>query len=293
MAFTYGLGGLLIFPYRFGAASVLSGRFHPENMMEVLNHYGATISFCSPTAYHLMLNASTGHRLDRLRLSASGGEPLAPVVFQRWKERFGVEIVEGIGATEMLHNFLSNRTGEARPGSCGQPVPGYEVRIVDSEYNEVGPGVEGMLAVTGPTGCRYWNRPEQQRTYVRAGWNYPGDIFVRDEDGYFWHQCRADDLIVSAGYKIPPPEVEKALLEHPAVAEAAVVGCPDAIRGHLVKALLVIREPYRPSSTLSEEIRLFVKERITPYKSPKEIEFVDELPRTGTGKVQRFKLRGS
>jgi 2-aminobenzoate-CoA ligase len=293
MAFTYGLGGLLIFPYRFGASAVLSGRFSPEEMLAVLDRYGATISFCGPTAYHLMLNASTEQRLDRLRLSASGGEPLAPVVFNAWKERFGVEIVEGIGATEMLHNFLSNRSGQARPGSCGGPVPGYEVRVVDADDNEVAPGVAGLLAVAGPTGCRYWNRPELQRTYVRAGWNYPGDIFVRDEDGYFWHQCRTDDLISSAGYKIAPPQVEKALLEHPAVAEAAVVGCPDSIRGQRVKAFLVLREPYHPTSSLSEEIQLFVKEKIAPYKSPKDVEFVDQLPRTGTGKVQRFKLRRS
>src|SRR5205807_8107154 len=234
LAFTFGLGGLLVFPLRFGASSVMVDPFTPDALLKTVGTHGVTILFCAATTYRILLQDPDLERkydLRSLRLCVSAGEPLPATVYREWQQRTGVEILDGIGSTEMFHIFISARADAVRPGSTGTVVPGYDARVVDEQLNEVPRGTDGLLAVRGPTGCRYWRKAERQREYVRGGWNLTGDVYRQDEDGYFWYQCRNDDLIICGGYNIAGPEVEAVLIEHEAVLAAAVVASPDAVRG--------------------------------------------------------------
>jgi 2-aminobenzoate-CoA ligase len=294
LAFTFGLGGLLIFPFRAGAATSLIDRFTPETLLARIAADRITVLFCAATTYRLLLQDPGLERktdLSSLRLCVSAGEPLPATVFQEWRRRTGIEILDGIGSTEMFHIFISSRGGSIRAGSTGTVVPGYEARVVDDRLEDVPRGTEGLLAVRGPTGCRYWRKPERQQEYVRGGWNITGDVYRQDEDGFFWYQCRNDDLIICGGYNIAGPEVENVLLEHDAVLEAAVVASPDALRQAVPKAFVVLKSGVAPSEALASSLQEHVKRELAPYKYPREIEFVAALPRTETGKIRRVELR--
>jgi 2-aminobenzoate-CoA ligase len=291
LAFTFGLGGLAIFPLRFGAAATLLENASPSNMVEIIETYRATISFTAPTAYRAMLTAmDEGADLSSLRLAVSAGETLPAPVFNDWMRRTGKPILDGIGATEMLHIFISNRLDDLAPGSTGKPVRGYEARIVDEDMNELPRGTVGRLAVRGPTGCRYL-ADQRQFTYVRDGWNLTGDSFVQDEAGYFHFAARSDDMIISAGYNIAGPEVEAALLTHLDVRECAVIGIPDADRGQIVQAHVVLADGVAADAETAKRLQDHVKATIAPYKYPRSVKFTTALPKTQTGKIQRFQLR--
>ncbi|MDR5696970.1 MAG: AMP-binding protein [Armatimonadota bacterium] len=290
LAFTYGLGGLVAFPMRIGASSLLLERASPDLLLAAVAEFGVRVLFTSPTAYRALAALWRQHRPRHLYKCVSAGEPLPASTRNQWKEVSGVEIIDGIGSTEMLHIFVSHREEEARPGAIGRAVPGYQARLLDERGDVLPPGRVGRLAVRGPTGCRYL-ADARQRQYVQHGWNVTGDACLLDEDGYFHFQARTDDLIISAGYNIAPPEVEDTLLEHPAVAECGVAGVPDPERGQVVKAYVVLRADFEPSEDLRQELQGFVKRRIAPYKYPRAIEFCSELPRTLTGKLQRHVLR--
>lgn len=291
LAFTFGLGGLAIFPLRFGATATLLENASPPNMIEIIETYKATISFTAPTAYRAMMKAmDEGADLSSLRVAVSAGETLPGPVFDEWVEKTGKPILDGIGATEMLHIFISNRFEDMKPASTGKAVGGYEARIVDEDMNEVPRGSVGRLAVRGPTGCRYM-ADDRQRNYVRNGWNLTGDSFVQDEDGFFHFAARSDDMIVSAGYNIAGPEVEAALLAHDEVAECAVIGAPDADRGEIVEAYVVLVKGVASDATTVKRLQDHVKATIAPYKYPRSVRFVEALPKTQTGKIQRFRLR--
>ena len=291
LAFTFGLGGLAIFPLRFGAATTLLENASPANMVEIIETYRATISFTAPTAYRAMLTAmDEGADLSSLRLAVSAGETLPAPVFNDWMRRTGKPILDGIGATEMLHIFISNRLDDLAPGSTGKPVGGYEARIVDEDMNELPRGTIGRLAVRGPTGCRYL-ADQRQRTYVRDGWNLTGDSFVQDEAGYFHFAARSDDMIISAGYNIAGPEVEAALLTHADVRECAVIGIQDAERGQIVQAHIVLADGVAADAETAKRLQDYVKATIAPYKYPRSVKFTTALPKTQTGKIQRFELR--
>ncbi len=295
LAFTFGTGGLMIYPLRFGAATVLTGQSQPEAMLEAIARHRITVAFCAATSYRLMLQVpDMDRRFDTgsLRLCATGGDPLPAATYTDWLKRTGKEILEGIGSTEMTHNFISSVRGKVRPGATGFAIPGYDCRVVDEAGQGLPRGKPGLLAIKGPTGCKYWRRPERQAEYVRfGGWNVPGDIFVQDQDGYFTYQCRTDDMILCSGYKIPGPEVEHVLNEHPAVAESAVVAAPDETRGAIPKAFIVLAPGIQPSAALVKELQEHVKAELAPYKYPRQVEFVAELPRTVTGKLRRASLR--
>ncbi len=291
LAFTYALGGLLIFPLRVGACTLLLEKASPPQLVKAIAEYRPTICFTAPTAYRAMLGMLHEHDVSSLRRCVSAGETLPPGVFDAWREATGLTIIDGIGATEMLHIFISASDDEARAGSTGRVVAGYSAQIVDVHGTPVPDGTAGRLAVRGPTGCRYLMNEVRQRDYVQNGWNLTGDSYVRDNDGYFWYQARTDDIIVSSGYNIAGPEVENVLLEHAAVAECAVIGVPDTERGQLVKAVIVLREGHVPGDLLVKELQDFVKARIAPYKYPRAVQFMTALPRTATGKLQRFRLR--
>jgi 2-aminobenzoate-CoA ligase len=291
LAFTFGLGGLAIFPLRFGATATLLENATPPDMVKIIENHKATICFTSPTAYRVMMGAmAEGADLSSLRLAVSAGETLPAPVFESWTRKTGKPIIDGIGSTEMLHIFITNRTSDSVAGTTGHPVSGYEAKIVDQEMNELPPGVVGMLAVRGPTGCRYL-ADSRQTKYVRDGWNLTGDTFVRDEKGRFSFVARADDMIISSGYNIAGPEVEGALLTHPAVAECGVVGAPDEARGMIVKAYVVLASGLTGDDSLVTALQDHVKREIAPYKYPRAIDFVAQLPKTETGKLQRFALR--
>ncbi len=293
LAFTFGLGGLAIFPLRFGAAATLLENASPANMVEIIETYRATISFTAPTAYRAMLTAmDAGRDLSSLRIAVSAGETLPAPVFNDWLAKTGKPILDGIGATEMLHIFISNRLDDLAPGSTGKPVHGYEARVVDENMKEVPRGTVGRLAVRGPTGCRYL-ADERQRSYVRDGWNLTGDSFVQDEAGYFHFAARSDDMIISAGYNIAGPEVEAALLTHADVLECAVIGVADAERGQIVQAHIVLAEGVVPDTDTAKRLQDHVKATIAPYKYPRSVKFTPNLPKTQTGKIQRFLLRKS
>jgi 2-aminobenzoate-CoA ligase len=284
LAFTFGLGGLAIFPLRFGATATLLENASPPEMVRIIETYKATICFTSPTAYRAMMAAmDKGADLSSLRLAVSAGETLPAPVFESWTRKTGKTILDGIGSTEMLHIFITNRVGDAVAGKTGKPVSGYEAKIVDGDMNELPPGTAGKLAVRGPTGCRYL-ADHRQSNYVR-------DTFVCDEDGRLSFVARSDDMIVSSGYNIAGPEVEAALLAHPAVAECGVVGAPDEARGMIVKAYVILVPDVTGDAALATELQDHVKQTIAPYKYPRAIEFVEQLPKTGTGKLQRFALR--
>lgn len=291
LAFTFGLGGLAIFPLRFGAAATLLEQATPPQMVEIIETYKATISFTAPTAYRAMLKAmDAGADLSSLRVAISAGETLPGPVFEEWTQKTGKPILDGIGATEMLHIFISNRFEDRKPASTGKPVGGYEARIVDEDMCEVPRGTVGRLAVRGPTGCRYM-ADDRQRDYVRDGWNLTGDAFLQDEDGFFHFAARSDDMIVSAGYNIAGPEVEAALIAHADVAECAVVGAPDGDRGQIVEAHVVLMAGVAADEATIKRLQDHVKALIAPYKYPRSVKFLDTLPKTATGKIQRFRLR--
>ncbi len=293
LAFTFGLGGLAIFPLRFGAAATLLEQATPPNMIEIIQQYKATICFTAPTAYRAMLKAmADGADLSSLRAAVSAGETLPAPVYEEWMQRTGKPMLDGIGATEMLHIFITNRFDDHRPGCTGRPVTGYEARIVDDDGIEKPRGDVGRLAVRGPTGCRYL-ADSRQTKYVQNGWNLTGDSFWQDEDGYFHFAARSDDMIVSAGYNIAGPEVEAALLSHPAVLECAVVGAPDDERGMIVEAHVVLANGKVGDALMVKLLQDHVKATIAPYKYPRRVIFIDALPKTQTGKIQRFRLRGA
>ena len=291
LAFTFGLGGLAIFPLRFGAAAALLEQASPANLTEIIQTYRATICFTAPTAYRAMLAAmDAGADLSSLRAAVSAGETLPAPVYQAWIEKTGKPMLDGIGATEMLHIFISKRFGDSRPGCTGKPVAGYEARVVDADMRELPRGTVGRLAVRGPTGCRYL-ADERQRAYVRDGWNLTGDSFAQDAEGYFHFAARNDDMIISAGYNIAGPEVEAALLSHPAVRECAVIGRADEARGEIVEAHVVLKEGAEGDEAMVKSLQDHVKAAIAPYKYPRAIVFTDALPKTQTGKIQRFRLK--
>ena len=291
LAFTFGLGGLAVFPLRFGAAATLLESATPPNMVEIIQTYGATVCFTAPTAYRAMLTAmEEGADLSSLRAAVSAGETLPGPVYEQWMEKTDKPMLDGIGATEMLHIFISNRFGDSRPACTGRPVGGYEAKIVDEAMNEAPRGTVGKLAVKGPTGCRYL-ADTRQSDYVRDGWNLTGDSFWQDEEGYFHFAARNDDMIVSAGYNIAGPEVEAALLAHPDVVECAVVGVPDEDRGQIVEAHVVIVDGVARDAATVLRLQQHVKDTIAPYKYPRSVVFTDALPKTQTGKIQRFRLR--
>jgi 2-aminobenzoate-CoA ligase len=296
LAFTFGLGGLLCFPLRFGASTVLLEKLTPETLLEAIQHFRATIVFTAPIMYRAMAlllkggEAAKKYELSSLAKCVSAGEALPDATRQLFKQASGIELIDGIGATEMIHIFISHDPAHVKRGATGHALPGYSATVLDAEGNRCAPGEIGRLAVKGPTGCRYL-ADERQKEYVQNGWNVTGDAYVLDMDGYFHYQARTDDMIISAGYNIAGPEVEGALLSHPAVAECGVVGWPDEERGTIVKAFVVLKPGNAGNPALAMALQDHVKKVIAPYKYPRQIEFIDTLPRTETGKVQRFKLR--
>lgn len=291
LAFTFGLGGLAVFPLRFGAAATLLENASPPNMIEIIERYGATVCFTAPTAYRAMMTAmDEGADLSSLRAAVSAGETLPPPIYEEWMKKTGKPLLDGIGATEMLHIFITNRFGDHKPGCTGRPVTGYEAKIIGEDGAELPDGEVGRLAVRGPTGCRYLS-DARQHDYVQDGWNITGDAFWRDADGAFHFAARNDDMIISAGYNIAGPEVEAALLSHPQVVECAVVGAPDEQRGQIVEAHVVLNDSAHANGEMVKLLQNHVKATIAPYKYPRAIKFVSSLPKTQTGKIQRFRLK--
>ncbi|MBM3564979.1 MAG: benzoate-CoA ligase family protein [Alphaproteobacteria bacterium] len=291
LAFTFGLGALVLFPMRFGASSVLVEKFGPTTLLETVQKHRVTGIYTAPTGYRTMLEHVRRFDLSSLRLCVSAGEHLPKATWEAWRAATGLGIVDGIGSTEMLHIFISAAGDDIRPGATGRAVPGYQARIVDERGEPIAVGEQGWLAVKGPTGCRYLDDADRQRAYVKKGWNITGDVYRQDEDGYFWYIARGDDMIISAGYNISGPEVENCLLAHPKVAECAVVSAPDEERGQIVKAYVVLRAGADDSAETAKELQDYVKAAIAPYKYPRAVEFRKELPKTQTGKLQRFRLR--
>jgi 2-aminobenzoate-CoA ligase len=290
LGFTFGLGGLVLFPMSLGASSVLLQKAGPAQLLEGIRDFGATVVFTAPTSYRTLAAQGAELRNTKLRKCVSAGEALPASTRTLWREATGIELIDGIGATEMLHIFISADEKDARAGATGKVVPGYQARVVDDNGQPVPAGTVGKLAVRGPTGCRYLN-DARQKAYVKNGWNVTGDAYRMDAEGYFYYESRTDDMIISAGYNIAAPEVEEALMLHPAVAECAVVGEPDAERGQIVKAFVVLRPGEAANAETVKRLQDFVKQTVAPYKYPRAIEFRDKLPRTQTGKLQRFKLR--
>ncbi len=296
MAFAYGHTGLICNPLRHGATTSLvgSGRFEPASMFQLIEKHGISVFYGVPTAYRTMvaLKHERGkYDFSSLRVCVTAGEPCPPSLYYTIKEFFGCEVLEHMGCTELFNGFISTRFGQVKPGSMGLAVPGYDVRILGDDGNEVKTGEVGHLAVAGPIGIRYWKLPEKQAESVRNGWNHTGDMAYKDEEGFFWFASRSDDIIKTAAYRVSPHEVEEALIKHGAVAEAGVIGVPDLERGQIIKAFIVLKPDHKPSSRLEEELRVFVKDQIAPYKAPKEVEFVKELPKTETGKIRRAELK--
>jgi 2-aminobenzoate-CoA ligase len=295
LAFTFGLGGLTLFPMSVGASTVLLEKASPPDLLEAIVSFGATVVFTAPTSYRAMAAAARERRISAplggsLRKCVSAGEALPAATRELWREATGIEMIDGIGATEMLHIFISTDEAHARPGATGVAVPGYQACVMDAEGKPAAPGTIGRLAVKGPTGCRYLDDARQTQ-YVSGGWNYTGDAYLMDADGYFHYQSRTDDMIISSGYNIASPEVEEALLTHPAVAECAVIGVPDEERGQIVKAFVVLRASHVGDAAMVRTLQDHVKAAVAPYKYPRAVEFCSELPRTETGKLQRFRLR--
>ena len=291
LAFTFGLGGMLIFPMWAGASVYYPLiAYTPEAMVKLINEVGATICYTAPTFYRQMAASAKQHGLPTLRTCVSAGEGLPDATRQLWKDATGIEMTDGIGATEMFHIFISAAPADVRPGAIGKVVPGYTARVVDDQGQEVPRGTIGKLTVIGPTGCRYLD-DARQTNYVKSGWNYPGDAFVQDADGYFFFQARADDMIITSGYNVSGPEVEDALQKHPAVSECGVIGAPDDERGMIVKAFVVLKPGQQPGADMTRLLQEHVKATLAPFKYPRHLEFVSALPRTETGKLQRFKLR--
>ena len=290
LAFTFGLGGMLCFPLRVGASTVLLERLTPDGLLEAIRKFGATICFTAPTFYRQMAPIARNHTLKTLKKCVSAGEALPDATRRLFRNATGIEIIDGIGATEMIHIFISHTPERVRSGATGYAIPGYKATVLDAKGKPCAPGVVGRLAVKGPTGCRYL-ADERQKVYVQKGWNVTGDAYSMDKDGYFFYQARTDDMIVSAGYNIAGPEVEGALLAHEAVAECGVVGVADEERGQIVKAYVVLKPGYQRTEAVAKMLQDHVKNVIAPYKYPRAVEFIEALPRTETGKLQRFKLR--
>ena len=290
LAFTFGLGGLLCFPLRVGASTVLIEKLTPETLLQTIERFRATIVFTAPTFYRQMAPHVRRFDLSSLEKTVSAGEALPDATRTLWRDATGIEMIDGLGGTEMIHIFISSAPEDMRPHAIGKAVPGYEIAVVDDAMQPVPHGTVGKLAVRGPTGCRYL-ADERQKRFVRDGWNLPGDAVYMDEDGYVFYQARADDMIVSAGYNISGPEVESVLLEHAAVAECGVIGVPDEERGQIVKAFVVVKPGYEANDALVAQLQAFVKSHVAPYKYPRVIRFIDALPRTETGKLKRFALR--
>ncbi len=291
LAFTFGLGGLLIFPmYAACAVYYHDVPYRPQTMVDIMRQVGCTICYTAPTFYRQMASFIKDHPVPTLRISVSAGEALPEASRTLWRQASGLEMVDGIGSTEMFHIFISSGPGVMKPGAVGKVVPGYQACVLDEEGQELAPNTIGRLAVKGPTACKYLN-DDRQTKYVQRGWNITGDLFTQDEDGYFFYQARDDDMIITAGYNVSAPEVEDSLLSHPLVLECAVVGQKDLERGMVVKAFCVLKEGHAPSSALIQELQDHVKTHLAPYKYPRIIECVDQLPRTQTGKLQRFKLK--
>jgi 2-aminobenzoate-CoA ligase len=295
LAFTFGLGGLTLFPMSVGASTVLLEKASPPDLLDAIDRFGTTVLFTAPTSYRAMAAAAKERRLSvplggPLRKCVAAGEALPAATRQLWFDATGLQIIDGIGATEMLHIFISADEAHARPGATGIAVPGYRACVMDDAGRPVSPGTIGRLAVKGPTGCRYLD-DARQANYVSGGWNYTGDAYLQDADGYFHYQSRTDDMIISSGYNIAAPEVEEVLLTHPGVAECAVIGMPDEERGQIVKAFVVLRETHAANEATVKALQDFVKAAVAPYKYPRAIEFRAVLPRTETGKLQRFRLR--
>ena len=291
LAFTFGLGGLMIFPLTFGASIQFLESPYPEHILSTIEKYKVTQIYTAPTAYRAMLDLVQDYDISSLWQGVSAGETLPKSTWESFYEATGIRLIDGLGSTEMFHIFISKPPEEMRPGYTGSALPGYRACIFDDKGNEVGPGVPGFLAVQGPTGCKYIDDPERQKNYVKNGWNYPGDIYEMSIDGYLKYVARADDMIVSSGYNISGPEVEAILLEHELVSECAVIASPDPDRGNIVKAFIVLRGKAQSNNELVTELQKFVKTSIAPYKYPRAIEFVKELPKTQTGKLQRYRLR--
>ncbi|MEO7057340.1 MAG: AMP-binding protein [Caldimonas sp.] len=295
LAFTFGLGGLVLFPMHLGASIVLLEKAGPPDLLDAIVAHRATVCFTAPTSYRAMAAGARERCIGvrdggPLRKCVAAGEALPAATRTLWREATGVEIIDGIGATEMFHIFISADEAHARPGATGVAVPGYRARVVDGDGNDVPAGTIGLLAVQGPTGCRYLS-DSRQADYVRGGWNYTGDAYLQDADGYFHYQSRTDDMIISAGYNIAAVEVEDALLSHAAVAECAVIGVADEERGQIVKACVVLRAGHHGDAAMVKTLQDFVKATVAPYKYPRAVEFREALPRTETGKLQRFRLR--
>jgi 2-aminobenzoate-CoA ligase len=290
IAFTFGLGGLVLFPLRVGATTILLERASPDDLLPAIANLRATICFTAPTAFRAMLGKLANFDLSSLRKCVSAGETLPAATFEAWAAATGIRIIDGLGSTEMLHIFIGSREEDMRPGATGKPVPGYEARVIDEAGRETPTGTPGRLAVRGPTGCRYLG-DKRQCEYVQNGWNVTGDTYIKDADGYFRYQARSDDMIISAGYNIAGPEVETVLLTHPAVAECGVVGQPDDERGQIVKAYVVLNQGFAPDAALTRTLQDYVKAAVAPYKYPRAVDYVPNLPRTETGKLQRFELR--
>jgi 2-aminobenzoate-CoA ligase len=290
LAFTFGLGGLLLFPLSIGACTVLLEKASPDVLPAAIAQHRASVLFTAPTSYRAMSGVAPEHDLSSLRKCVSAGEALPAATRALWREATGIEIIDGLGSTEMFHIFISADEAGAKPGATGVPVPGYRACIVDDEFRELPRGSVGRLAVKGPTGCKYLDDPRQAQ-YVQRGWNLTGDAYLVDADGQYVYQARTDDMIISGGYNIAGPEVESALLLHPAVAECGVIGVADADRGQIVKAFVVLRPGGAGDEAMARALQDFVKQTIAPYKYPRAVEFRDSLPRTETGKLQRFRLR--
>jgi 2-aminobenzoate-CoA ligase len=290
LAFTFGLGGILCFPLRAGASTVLIEKLTPALLLQAIEQFRATIVFTAPTFYRQMAPLVKDADISSLRKTVSAGEALPQATRDLWREATGIEMIDGIGGTEMIHIFISSAGGDVRPGSIGRAVPGYVVQALDDALEPVAPGVTGHLAVRGPTGCRYL-ADERQMKFVRNGWNLPGDAVSIDSDGYVYYQARADDMIVSSGYNIAGPEVETVLMQHPAVAECGVIGAPDEVRGQVVKAFVVLRNGFKADEAMVSELQNFVKNAVAAYKYPRVVTFIDALPRTETGKLKRAVLR--
>jgi len=290
LAFTFGLGGLLCFPLWARASTVLLEKLAPEPLMKAIQDYKATICFTSPTAYRQMASLVGKYDISSLKKCVSAGEALPTDTRDKWREASGIQIHDGIGGTEMIHIYIASGPEDYRPGALGKLLPGYRGMVVDEDMNPLPPGEVGKLAIKGPTGCRYL-ADERQKNYVRDGWNLPGDAFHMDEDGYFYYHARVDDMIVTSGYNVSSPEVEWALLAHPAVAECGVVGVPDPDRGQIIKAFIVLAPGYEGNEETTRTLQDFVKNTVAPYKYPRAIDYVSSLPRTETGKLQRFRLK--
>ncbi len=291
LAFTYGLGGLLLFPMAVGASVLLIESYSPKSLIEAVNQHGVTVLFTAPTMYRTLTDLVADTPVPSLRICNSAGEFLPKATWDSWYNTTGLPIHDGIGTTEMLHTFIAGRGQAIRPGATGQTIPGFEAIVLDEAGHKAPVGEIGRLAVRGPTGCRYMANPDRQASYAVNGWNLTGDSYVLDEDGYFWYQARTDDMIISSGYNISGPEIEAVLMEHGSVADCAVVASPDPHRGQIVKAYIVPSENHKPDDNLVQALQDYVKSTIAPYKYPRAVEFIDALPRTATGKVQRFVLR--